>query len=192
MTNLQNILSLFDFYNVTRKCKLSADRYENDAEHSWSLAYLFLYLEKDLELEFPNLNVGKILTLIAIHDIGEIGTGDIATWNKKETDKNEELQFLYHELSIKMNRPDLYKMMCEYEEGDLSIEMQIVKSIDRIAPVFIRVYSNIGWHDIVEKEYSSRIKVDQRQLPRHAFSKVMTNLYKNLTDYAQENKLFPS
>ena len=191
MENLQNILSLFDYYKVTRKCKLDSDRFENDAEHSWSLAYLFLYLQKDLELEFPNLDIATIFTLIAIHDIGELGTGDIATWNKKENDKNNELETLNQELNIKMNRPDLYELMCNYESSNLSVEMQIVRSIDRIAPVFIRIYSGIGWHDITEVEHASKLKLDERQLPRHKFSSTMINLYQLLMEHAQEKNLFP-
>jgi 5'-deoxynucleotidase YfbR-like HD superfamily hydrolase len=191
MPNLEKILSLFDYYQVTRKCKVTKDRLENDAEHSWSLAYLFLYLQKDLEIEFPNLNVAKIFTLIAIHDIGELKTGDKATWNKNTEDKNDELEFLEHELSDKMSRPDLFQMMQNYESENLSIEDKIVKSLDRIAPVLIRIYSNIGWHDVKEVEFASKIILDQRQLKRHEFSETMRNLYTQAVEIAVSKKLFP-
>ncbi len=191
MPNLENILSLFDYYQVTRKCKITKDRLENDAEHSWSLAYLFLYLQKDLEREFPNLNTTKIFTLIAIHDIGELKTGDKATWNKKAEDKEDELESLRYELNDKMNRPDLFQMIQNYESQNLSIEDKIVKSLDRIAPALIRIYSNIGWHDIKEVEFASKIMVDQRQLKRHQFSETMTNLYNQMVELAISKKLFP-
>ena len=150
-----------------------------------------MYLQKDLEQEFPNLDIATIFTLITIHDIGELGTGDIATWNKKENDKNNELETLNQELNIKMNRPDLYELMCNYESSNPSVEMKIVRSIDRIAPVFISIYSGIGWHDITEVEHASKLKLDERQLPRHKFSSTMINLYQLLMEHAQEKNLFP-
>lgn len=190
MFNFKNIISIFNYYKINRKAKITKDRFENDAEHSWSLTLLFFYLQGDLEEEFGNLDIAKILTLIAIHDLGELGTGDIATWDKKSKDKIPEMESLKIELQTKMNRPDLLELMSVYESENLTIEMKIVKSLDRISPVLIRIYSGIGWHDITEKEHATRKSLDNRSLYRHEFSKTMMKLYFTATEYASENNLF--
>jgi putative hydrolases of HD superfamily len=187
---LLNIISIFDYYKVNRKAKVTSTRLENDAEHSWSLAALFLYLQVELEQEFGPLDIAKILTLITIHDLGELGTGDIATWDKQITDKVSETEYLKTVLESQMKRPDLSELMLIYESDNPTIEMKIVRSLDRISPVLIRIYSGIGWHDMSQSEHATRQALDNRSLHRHSFSKTMMRLYIQATDYAAKQELF--
>jgi len=64
----------------------------------------------------------------------------------------------------------------------------IVKSVDRLDPVIHRTVYNLGW-DNVEKEHSRASSLDDRQLPRHSFSTILTDLYIQVRDEALSNKL---
>lgn len=183
--DLKTVLSFFDFYSVTRACKPNQDRFENNAEHSWFIVYLFFYLQPSLETEFNcKLDTQKILTLAAIHDIGELNIGDVPTWKKQTTDKESELIVAKEELVTKMNRPDLYNLYLELEDKNPSLEVQIVRSLDRLSPVLVRIYSKIGWHDVKERSFATRKKLDERSISRHKFSKTILNLYNEAVEFA--------
>jgi putative hydrolases of HD superfamily len=189
---LSNILTIFDFYSITRKVTHASLRPENDAEHSWSSAYLFLILQPQLESEFGKLDVAKILSLFCIHDLGELIIGDQPTWSKTIEHANNELIIAEQELKIKMYRPDLYQLYLELQDPSPSIEVSIVKSIDRLMPVLMRIYTKIGWHDLEDKSFASRSKLDQRSLHRHQFSQTILGLYNEAVDFAQSNGYFPN
>lgn len=68
------ILELDKLKAVTRKVKpLGLDRYENSAEHSWQLALLAASLAHHAEAP---VDVDRVIRMLLVHDIGEIGTGD--------------------------------------------------------------------------------------------------------------------
>jgi 5'-deoxynucleotidase YfbR-like HD superfamily hydrolase len=187
--DLQPYLDIFDFYTVERRLENTRGVLENDAEHSWSIAMLFLMLQPKLEEEFGVLDTSKIFTLITLHDIGELHTGDIATWNKKHEDKEGELEFIESYLDT-VNRSDLKPMMRHYEATKLehlSIEEKIVKSIDRIAPMLMRIKTGQGWSGV--EDYAKKAEhLRDRQMVRHAFSKTMTELFEQAFEYVLENK----
>ena len=66
--------------NQTRHCYTSAGRHESVAEHSWRLTLMACFL-KD---EFPEADLDRVIRMCIFHDIGEIFTGDIPAFEKKE------------------------------------------------------------------------------------------------------------
>lgn len=184
---VKNLLDLYKFQEIYRACNKQNNTPENDAEHSWFVSALILFLIPDLEAEFGELNKEKILTMAIIHDIGELGTGDIPTWAKHNTHKLGEISFIqgYFE---KLNRADLIPLFEELE-NTFSLEAKIVKSCDRLAPVMLRIFTEEGWKN-VDKDHSTKKALDERQIPRHQFSKTMMNLYRELTDIAIHKNLF--
>ena len=58
--------------DVTRHCYTSGGRHESVAEHCWRMA-LMAYFVSD---EFPDLDMGKVIKMCLIHDLGEAFTGD--------------------------------------------------------------------------------------------------------------------
>jgi putative hydrolases of HD superfamily len=189
--SVENILTLFDFYQVTRKAYHTSGRPENDAEHSWSASYLFLILQPHLEEEFGKLDTAKILSLLCIHDLGELIIGDQPTWSKTNSHAKQEIEIARHELQVKMNRPELFNLYMELESDQPSIEVQIVKSLDRLMPVLMRVHTKIGWYDVEDKVFATRSKLDERSLHRHKFSKTILDLYSDVTDFADNQGYFP-
>ena len=67
----------------------------------------------------------------------------------------------------------------------------IVKSVDRFDPVIHRTVFELGWKN-VEDEHATIEALDGRQLPRHQFSQVLTEIYTQVRDEAITKGLFPS
>ncbi len=69
------ILELEKLKGVTRKVKpLGLERYENSAEHSWSLALLAISLQHFAEAP---VDINHVVRMLLVHDIGEIDAGDL-------------------------------------------------------------------------------------------------------------------
>lgn len=71
------------FHQIKRAIKVPiGDRhYENDAEHSWSLALLACSLAPQVDVE---LDTGKICQFAMVHDLVEIYAGDTSTFASAE------------------------------------------------------------------------------------------------------------
>jgi putative hydrolase of HD superfamily len=73
-TQLQFIIEIDKIKNILRKSKLfDGNRFENDAEHSWTICIMALLLKE--YVDFP-INIEKVITMLLIHDIVELDAGD--------------------------------------------------------------------------------------------------------------------
>ena len=72
--------------DTPRHCTTSRRRVESVAEHSWRIS-LMAYL---LKHEFPEADIGKVVNMCLIHDLGECFTGDIPTFRKTDADRDVE------------------------------------------------------------------------------------------------------
>ena len=116
----------------TRHAWMKSGRQESVAEHSWRMA-LMAYFLRD---EFPTVDLTRVLLMALLHDMGEVFTGDIPTFEKTDADRARE-----HELRdawIDALPPpyaaevrDLFAEMdaCETEEARLA------KALDRMEAV---------------------------------------------------------
>jgi putative hydrolase of HD superfamily len=73
---------------VTRHCDTTSGRRESVAEHSWRLALTAMLLGD--EEEFRSLDIGRVIRMCLIHDLGEAFTGDIPTFDKTAADMEKE------------------------------------------------------------------------------------------------------
>ena len=62
-------------------------RQENDAEHSWSLAFVACILAPRVD---ASLDVGLVCQFAVVHDLAEIHTGDITTFDPDERHRTKE------------------------------------------------------------------------------------------------------
>ena len=88
----QNIVSfiveLEKLKGVTRRIKPPGlTRYENSAEHSWQIALLALSL---LPYAEQQLDATKVVTMLLLHDVVEIDTGDKFAYSANHDDYENE------------------------------------------------------------------------------------------------------
>jgi putative hydrolase of HD superfamily len=80
-SQLQFIIEIDKVKNIIRKSMLfDKGRFENDAEHSWTIAIMALLLK-----EYSNVTVDieKVISMLLIHDIVEIDAGDTFLYSDK-------------------------------------------------------------------------------------------------------------
>jgi len=71
---LQFILEIDRLKDVLRRNLVTAgDRFENDAEHSWHLALMAVVLAEHAN---DDIDVGRVVRMLLVHDIVEIDAGD--------------------------------------------------------------------------------------------------------------------
>jgi putative hydrolase of HD superfamily len=88
---LDFIIEIDKVKNIMRKSKLfDGNRFENDAEHSWTICIMALLLK-----EYSNfsVNIEKVIIMLLIHDIVEIDAGDTFLYSseRKNAQNNEKI-----------------------------------------------------------------------------------------------------
>jgi len=167
---------------------------EDDAQHSWSVALTCMIIASRLEKEFNvKLDQAKILKMALIHDLAEIETEDTKPWEPEKRIDKEEKERIAMQNIVKLLPEDLSMELlglwgeCEKKE---TLEAKIVKSIDRLDPVLHRTAFKIGWKGNVEEEHATIEALDLRQLPRHSFSRAITEIYELIKKEAILNGMF--
>ena len=93
-------------------------------EHVGRLPIIATYLYPHLEHK-AEVNLGRTLTMISIHDIGETVTGDIMTYKKNDKDTEEE-----NEIARKLISPELLPFFNEFELRE-SYDAKFAKSVHK-------------------------------------------------------------
>ncbi len=119
---------------VYRKTILSdGSRNENSAEHSWHLAVMIMMLTEEID---DDIDFIKILQMALVHDICEIGSGDISVYDEGRDDiQSSEKEYL-QELAVRFPgsfTDGVLRLWEEYEEQQ-SPESRWVKVFDRLLP----------------------------------------------------------
>ena len=85
---LNFIIEIDKVKDIVRKSKLfNGSRFENDAEHSWTICIMALLLK-----EYSNfsVNIERVISMLLIHDIVEIDAGDIFLYSAERRDFHED------------------------------------------------------------------------------------------------------
>lgn len=200
---MDDINKILEFLRIVIKMKTTyrftpkeEGKFENDAEHSWSVAMVCMLLASKLEKEFNvELDTEKMLKMALIHDIAEVVTGDTKTWDSQSRVGKEERE---REAIIQMTsglpgdlKEEILALWEECERKE-TLEAKIVKSLDRLEAVIHRTLLDFGWKNLeTEGENSTVEALDERQLARHSFSEVITELYTQVRDEAVKRDMFP-
>jgi len=122
--HLQEIQNQFQEYKYN--CKDLVVR-ESLIEHSGSLPIIATAIYPHIKNK--NVDLGKALIMLAIHDIGELIVGDEITFTKKEN-QNEKIQ------ALKLLPKQFHSIYLELEERQ-SDTAKFAKAIDKITPDII-------------------------------------------------------
>lgn len=124
------------FYHVKRDMPLPLGerRWENDAEHSWSVAFLACALAPQID---PTLDLGKLAQYAIAHDIVEVYANDTSTFASEEElaskDEREEaaLQHIKKEFG---HFPWIVQTVQAYERRDTN-EAKFIYALDKYIAV---------------------------------------------------------
>ena len=127
--------------DTMRHCYTSKGRRESVAEHSWRVV-LMAYFLKD---EFPEVDINKVMLMCAIHDLGEIFTGDIPTFKKTKEDEEKEEQLL-NDWVASLPSPYCEELKELYKEMDerKTTEAKLYKAIDSLEAIIQHNESDIS------------------------------------------------
>ena len=121
--------------SVTRFNRTLDGRFENSAEHSWQGAIAAMVLQD----YYPErLNMEKVMSMLLIHDLGEIYAGD--TWvfddEKKLHSHDRELESIEKTMSILPEEKylNMKNSWLEFEKGQ-STEARYARVIDALVPL---------------------------------------------------------
>lgn len=139
MSNLKNsvdfIKEIEKLKSVTRFNRTLDGRFENSAEHSWQGAIAAIVLQD----YYPEkLKMGKVISMLLIHDLGEIYAGD--TWvfddEKKIHSHDRELESIEKTMSLLPEDKylDMKNLWLEFEKGQ-SAESRYARVIDALVPL---------------------------------------------------------
>lgn len=121
--------------SVTRFNRTLDGRFENSAEHSWQGAIAAIVFQD----YYPEkLNMEKVISMLLIHDLGEIYAGD--TWvfddKKRVHSHDRELESIKKTMSILPEEKylNMKKSWLKFEKGQ-SAEARYARVIDALVPL---------------------------------------------------------
>jgi len=162
---------IIPFYQVKRHLPIRAEggRYENDAEHSWSVGLMAAALAPHID---PKLDIGKICQFAIVHDLVEVHAGDTSNFAEeaiKATKDNREevaLRKLQEDLATLPWIPATIK---EYE-AQTTIEAQFVKSVDKLLPLmFDYLEEGLFYQEskITVEEWKKQLRKHREKASKH-------------------------
>lgn len=129
-----------DFAQVKRVPRYANGERESDVEHSYMLGLVACELAHTLELD---LNVGLISQFALVHDLIELKTGDVNTFNMS-SEQLQQKQFLekqaLHQLMQEL--PPYMARLVERYEHQLEPEARFVKAVDKILPFIVDIHGD--------------------------------------------------
>jgi putative hydrolases of HD superfamily len=129
---------------ILRKSKLfTRSRYENDAEHSWTICLMAVLLR---EYANDEVNLERVMKMLLIHDIVEIDAGDTFLYAKERATvraSEEAAARRIFGLLEEDQAKELYSLWIEFEERATS-EAKYARVLDRLEPIFSN-YVNEGY-----------------------------------------------
>ena len=134
--------------DATRHCYTSGGRHESVAEHCWMMCLMALAMKE----EFPEADMDKVIRMCIIHDLGEVFTGDIPTFEKTKADEKKEDTLLENWVR---SLPETYademaKLYIEMNERK-TLEAKIYKAIDGMEALAQHNFSDLStW---IPREY---------------------------------------
>jgi putative hydrolase of HD superfamily len=132
------LMELEKLKSINRRAYIfDLSRNENSAEHSWHLALALLTLKDELDVE---IDIYKTVKMALVHDICEIGAGDISIFHPDRSQKEVEERKYIEELSTTpiVFSSEIRELWEEYEQQTTK-ESRWVKVVDRLLPFMMNI-----------------------------------------------------
>ena len=132
------LIELDELKNVYRNAYVSdRSRHENSAEHSWHAAIALLVLKANLPFSF---DVDHAIRIALVHDICEIGAGDISVYDPQRARKSAEEEAYLSKLVDEQQgfALEINKLWSEFERQETP-ESRAVKVVDRLLPFMLNL-----------------------------------------------------
>lgn len=118
---------------------LGLARQENSAEHSWQIALLAATLAPAVD---PALDVGRIVGMLLVHDLGEIDTGDTIVyategWEQRKAAELAAVQRIFGRLPPARGAA-LMALWQEFEEAETPAA-RFAHAVDRAMPALLNL-----------------------------------------------------
>lgn len=115
--------------DTPRHCTTSNRRTESVAEHSWRVSLMAMLLRH----EFPDADIDRVMQMCVIHDLGECFTGDIPTFEKTSSDRENEDALLNQWVQTMPSEiaADFISLYREIEARQ-TVEAKIFKALDKL------------------------------------------------------------
>lgn len=164
---LQFIYEIDKVKSIVRKTRLfHADKYENDAEHSWHICMMALILHEYADEE---VDILKIIKMMLIHDLVEIDVGDVIVYSKNQAHVEAEDKAARRIFGILPDGQgdEYYRLWREFEDRE-SPESRFAMALDRAEPILQNLYrggedwrrNGISYEKVIETnkkvEYGSK------------------------------------
>lgn len=127
---------------IERRTLLSdGSRFENDAEHAWHMAVMAILLS---EYANEEIDILKTVSMILIHDIVEIDSGDTYCYDEdgKKTQEEREKKAANRLFNLlpEDQAQKFYALWCEFEEKKTP-EAKFARTMDCVQPTMLNVAS---------------------------------------------------
>jgi len=122
-----------EIHKIKRQIVLEDDQNENDAEHSYQMALLAMFIIDENKLK---LDTYKCMAMALVHDVVEVYAGDLIVFAPKKEIVAKELREKEAVEQLKSNWPNtlsLHQLVKEYEERKTP-ESKFVYAIDKLIP----------------------------------------------------------
>jgi putative hydrolase of HD superfamily len=137
------ILELDKLKRVQRQTWLTdTSRKENSAEHSWHIAVMALVLAEYAPKN--NLDIGRVIQMLLVHDIVEIDAGDTFCYDQEAVTRqadheNQAAERLFGLLP--RDQADRFRGLWEEFEACRTPEARLAHSLDRLQPILNNFHS---------------------------------------------------
>ncbi|MEQ8962416.1 MAG: HD domain-containing protein [Coleofasciculus sp. C2-GNP5-27] len=167
---IQFIIEIDQLKGILRQTRLIDDsRQENSAEHSWHLALMAIILA---EYAPPQVDLGRAITMVLLHDLVEIDAGDTFCYdvqgNQDKVVREEKAATRIFGLLPQDQGQSLREIWDEFE-AVTTPTARFAVALDRLQPLLLN-YQNRGgtWqvHGITEPQVMQRMAPVQEGTPQ--------------------------
>lgn len=185
----EKIMKALKFYLLVTKLKykiragwdkdlwnVNSERLESIAEHVFGTCMLAIAL--DSEFDF-NINIDKVIKMLALHEIGEIKIGDITPYDGISEEEKKRLE---HEAWIEIldglvKENEIYKLLLEFDERK-SNEANFAYLCDKMeADIQSKVYQDMGCHISLDDENNKFLKNNRIQTIKNNGAKTVFDVW---------------